>query len=191
MNKPPAFVKARRAEPPKDKLEELAALARNAKLLETDIIKLEELLAKAKADYNVIIMEKIPDAMDSAGVSKLTFNDPNTNEPFELAWKNFYHASISTDWEPNKRIKAFKYLEDLGEGDLIKTEVIISFAREDRKKALKVISDLKAKDIRAEIKENVHHMTLTAWLKNQIETKNFTPELTTIGATVGRKAVVK
>lgn len=191
MPKVPAFIKPVMKVPSQDKLMELSALARDAKLLENDIVKFEELLAKAKAEYHFLVTEKLPDTMDVIGVSKLEFTDPNSNQVIEITSKNFYHASISSEWDDSLRRKAFSYLDSIGEGDLIKTTIIISYAREDRAKALKILDQLRSKNIGAEIKESVHHATLTAWLKDQVENKNFVPDLNAIGAVVGRKVSIK
>jgi len=191
MNQAPSFVRPVDNQVNSGQLDHLNNLCKKARMMNADIKKLEELLSKAKAEYNTMVCETLPDFMDTIGITKLTFTDPSSNQQVEVQTKPYYHASIEAAWDEDRRQKAFNYLEQIGEGDLIKTTLTIPFPRDQHEAAKALAIELAKRGIASEVKDNVHHMTLTAWLKNQVEERQFVPDLTTIGGVVGRKITIK
>jgi len=155
---------------------------------------LEERLKAVNIEINDMEFGKLVDLMDAARVPSITIEAEGNLPKMQLDIKPYYHANISADWPEDKRRAGFRFLDEDGSGDLIKTEVTTAFARGERDEALKYLEKLRAEGKNATAKENVAWNTLTAWVKEQIEKKNrtFTPEeLEALGAKVGRVAKIK
>lgn len=190
MTKAPSFVKAHKAEVPEDSLLKLRELAKAARTLELEIANLEERLKEHNIKLYDLTTKTLPDLMAELRIPSITI-DAEGNEPaYELKAVPFYRANIAAEWPPEKKAAAFAWLDENGHGDLIKTTVGVPFAREDRAKAKK-LADKLSKDYGVTLTENVHFMTLTAWLKEQVEDKQFIPPLDTIGGQVGRIVKIK
>lgn len=135
----------------------------------------------------------LPELLDGIGIAKLTIDAEGNLPAVEAKVENYFHANIAADWEENKRQDAFNYLEDLGHGDLIKTEVTVAFPKEERDKALEFVKMIRSKgyDADVSVSQNVHWRTLTKWLQEMIEKRKIMPDLDKIGATVGRICKLK
>lgn len=190
---------------------ELLRAAQNTPLPQASEDKLQKLrkavaevrdLEKVKADQeealkatNVALYEQyfkhLPDLLDGVGVPSIELA-PEGNMPGVVAKvEPYYKANISADWEPEKRQDAFTWLDTNGHGDLIKTEVIVSFNRDMRGDALKFAEEQRAAGYSVTTKENVPWATLTSWLKEMVEKHKIMPPLETLGATVGRVVKLK
>lgn len=138
---------------------------------------------------------------------------------YECERTPFYSANISVDWPEEIREGSFDYLAEIGHDDLIKNTVTHAFPRGTSQETItrfcKMVSQLKimvlqdvdvtskrgvVKRVRrkvpldippAEVGRGVNPKTLTAWLKNQVEHHNFTPDLAKIGGMVGTVAKLK
>jgi hypothetical protein len=92
--------------------------------------------------------------------------------------ENYYKANIAAEWEPQRRAEAFGWLDANGHGDLIRTDVTLSFAREDRAFATQLVNWLKAIDLAglirvlAENDELVVDLALPEGLRNVAAGKN-------------------
>lgn len=160
---------------PSDQLAAITAKVRelvDAKhLIENTEARLSELNKQAYA----LEREQLPELMLNAGVDRLGIPAEGNYPAYDLKMDPYYKASISAEWEADKRRAAFEYLESKGAADLIRTEVIISLPREMREKAKELMerinADLDAMEATANIetKENVHWATLTSWLKETTE----------------------
>ena len=164
-------------------------------LFQTDvkIKQLEAALEEAKATRLDLVMHKLPEYMDEIGQDRVGLEKFNV----DLEMADYYHANIAADWEPEKREKAFKWLEDNGHGDMIKTIVTIQFSRRllnHAKAVVEKLSKMKIKGFGAvpepEIGMAVPWNTLTAFVREQTE-KSVALPLDTLGATVGRIVKIK
>lgn len=167
------------------------AAARRYRDLQLTIANLEDQLAAHKRELRTMQFEQLPDLMDQAGVDSLGLPAEGNHPAFDLKLVPFYQASIPAEWSPARREAAFKALSDLGHEDLIKTDITISLPRQERQTALRIIAALEQFQVTPQIRESVHHKTLTAWLQEMFEARNPLPPLDVIGATIARIVKVK
>lgn len=114
----------------------------------------------------------------------------------DLKLQAFYQANIGSTWEEERREKAFAYLESRGDGDIIKAQLVIE-AGKGSLATLKELQPLFEKtleeagvDATVTVNKSVHHMTLTAYVKEQVEAGEEI-ELETLGAVVGNIVKIK
>lgn len=180
------------AAPSADTLARIRQLARQAQALEQEAKDLEE-RQKAKANELKNMLHKtLPEAMDDAGITELTLEAEGNNPAFSIKCGPFYRAHIAAEWPQVQREQAFKWLDDNGHGDLIKTVIAVEFSRDDRSQALTLKSQLESQGYVPVIEQSVHWATLTSWLKEQVENNpTQLPPLDVIGGTIGRVAKPK
>jgi hypothetical protein len=162
---------------------------------------LEERLKEINKKLEEYKFKNLPELMDNLGVAAQTLEAAGNLPRGEIEVKPYYRANIPADWDPEKRAESFSYLDAIGEGELIKTEVVVSFPREARKKALDYMKRVEKAGFAPIVKEAVHHGTLTSWLKFIMESptpfmverggKKEKLDLEKIGGTVGRIADFK
>lgn len=173
-----------------EKLEQLKDLVRTARDGEGRKAELEELLEECKNTLNELYYKKLPDLMGELNLPALTLGAEGNYPAVDAKAQPYYAANIAAGWPQDKRLAAFKYLDENGHGDLIKTEVTVVFPRDERGRALSFMQMAKSYGTPV-IKENVHNQTLTAWLREQVEDHHYVPDLETIGGTVGRVVKLK
>jgi hypothetical protein len=152
---------------PDDKLEGLQAKAAEMRDLEREIEDLQGLIEEKNKRLWTIAHEELPSLMMDAGVDHVGL-PPTGNLPgYDAKMTPFYRANIAASWDQDKRAKAFAYLEEIGAGDLIKTEIGIALPREQREQARQLLEQLSAYS--PSVKEAVHTGTLTSWMKEQLQ----------------------
>ena len=153
---------------------------------------LEERLKATNIALEAQYYRELPDLMDAAGIALVEL-PPEGNYPAVVAKAGpFYRANIAADWPPEKRAAAFKWLDDNGHGDLIKTTVSVPFSRDQRDEAKELKEKLEAEGLPTVVGESIPWATLTAWLKEMVEKHSATDlPLETLGATVGRVVTIK
>jgi hypothetical protein len=172
-----------------DSLAEIRRLVAAARDKLQEIEDAEARLSDLKAEYRDLVETEIPDKMSEHGVNRIDL-DPDGNKPaVEAKLRSYVAASIAAEWPEERRAAAFAALVKHGAGSLIKTDVKFSFGKgqSDKAKALA----LAYQQYNPEIKEAVHHASLTAWLKEQVEGGEPTPPLDVIGGRVGSKVEIK
>jgi len=159
---------------------ELSSLIRSSQQLSTQIKEAEQHLKDLKAMQNKVDTESIPAVMHEMGVDSVTV-DGN-----KVELKAFVHASIPQD----KRDEVFGWLRSIGEGDIIKNDVICSFSMGQDNLAKSIIADLEDRGVNPQAKTHIHPMTLKSWVKDRIEAgKDIDLEM--FGAYVGTKATTR
>lgn len=173
-------------------LEAIQALAVEARDLEKEISDLQQTLKEKNVKLYEIYHVKMPDLMLAANVDQVGIPANGNLPAMDAEMKPFYSANIAASWPEEKRQAGFQYLEKLKAGDLIKTKVEALYGRGKLGDARKAAATLaKKKGVSVELKQAVHPQTLTAWLKEQVEEKKFTPNLELIGGSVGRVVKMK
>jgi hypothetical protein len=129
--------------------------------------------------------------MDLAGVSSISIEGKGNHAPFEIAMVPYYSANIAASWSADRRAAAFSWLHTHGHSDLIKTDVVARFGRDQSENARVLAQGLHAEGYNVSVKEGVHPQTLTAWFKEQVDKQNPLPPLDVIGASMGRIARMK
>jgi len=167
------------------------AAARRYRGIQLTIQNLEEQLAQAKRELRTMQFETLPDILDQAGVDQVGVPADGNQPAFDIKLTPFFQANIASDWPREKRDAAFQKLTDMGYGELIKTEINVTVPRHERQTALRIIAALEHFPVTPEIKESVHHKTLTAWLQEAFENNRELPPLDVIGAVISRIAKLK
>lgn len=180
-----------RREIPKDKLDKVRALAREARDVDQEIADLEERVEHKRERANQIKTKELVDLMTQVGITSLDLARDGNVPPYELELKPYYHANIGEKMTDEQRATAFAYLEKQRAGDLIKTVVTVALGRGDRKAAKKVEAALRKLKVDFQVTLGVPWNTLTAWLKEQVEERRTTPRLDLIGGTVGKVVKMK
>lgn len=139
------------------KISELAAAYTD---LDEEIKDAETRLKILKERARDIAEKQLPEAMAEIGVAKFTLTDGS-----EVSVKPFYSAKISED----KREECFTWLQDHGHEALIKEEVVLTFNRGEHEKAEEFKTQLDQQGMEYSGKMGVHSQTLTAFVKEQVE----------------------
>lgn len=194
-SKPPAALAAKiqrdKVVPSDDSLERVRTILRQARDLDREIADLEARTKEAKAIVLDLKQKKLPDIYDEVGIDNLGLPGEGNLPAYDCRLEPYYHANISSDWESEKRVNAFNYLEKVKAGDLIKSVYIVVVPRGKRKTAIAVQKALEKLGVEFSTDLSVPWNTLTAWVKEQVEKKNTTPDLEVLGATVGRVVKLK
>jgi hypothetical protein len=177
--------------PSDDSLERVRVVLRKTRDLDREIADLEARAKEAKGQVLELKQRTLPDIYDEVGIDNLGLPAEGNLPAYDCKLEPYYHASIGTDWESERRVKAFNYLEEVNAGDLIKSVYIVAVPRGKRKVAIAVQKALEKLNVEFSTDLSVPWNTLTAWVKEQIEKKNTTPNLDVLGATVGRVVKLK
>ena len=119
-------------------------------------------LERAKQHERHLSTKIIPDLMAEAGMSKLTTSD---GIPIEVS--DVVRAAIPKDRKP----EAIRYLVDHGHASIVKNDVLVSFDKDNHEAAVALFTKLQRETNSGLVKldSGVHHSTLTAWVREQIE----------------------
>lgn len=168
-------------------IDELSVLASRARDLAAALRDAEARVSELKDQVRTLERDTLPEHMIAAGVTTVTIPASGNMPALSLKLKPFIKANIAASWPEERRLAAFAWLDGHGAGDLIKTEIVITFPREQREQAAEFAADVRdlCPTAAVEINEAVHHSTLTSWLKECVAAGTELPPLDTIGAEVG------
>lgn len=177
----------------------LTELGRDLYSTDEQIQTLEKKIEDLKKHRQELVMKKLPDYMSKIKQDRIGLEEFGV----DLVLEDYVHANIASDWEPEKRDAAFAWLEESGNGDLLKTTLSLTFPR----KAIAA-----ARWAQAALETLVHYLqeagaethelpeqkiemgvpwnTLTAFCKEQIKAGNPLP-LEVLGCTVGKIVKIK
>ena len=159
---------------------ELSSLIRNSQQLSNQIKEAEQHLKDLKAMRHKVDTESIPAMMQEMGMDSITV-DGN-----KVQLKPFVHASIPSD----RKGEAFDWLRSIGESDIIKNDVVVSFSMGEDNLAKSIVADLEEKGVNPSSKKNIHPMTLKSWLSDRIKDGKDV-DLEMFGAYVGTTATFR
>ena len=142
---------------------------------------IQKSLKEAEEEARRLSEEVIPTLMQQAGVSSIKLDDGTSVEV-----SPYYYAKISED----KRAEAFQWLRENDHGDLIKNNVSVSFGKGEDSNAVNLKSELEAKGLVVDQKQDVHWQTLRGFVKEQIE-KNKTLPSETFGLYIANRTKIK
>lgn len=133
----------------------------------------EQLVADIRKRKVELETHTLPDMMAAAGVDTMGLAEAGV----DIVASSFAHASIPVAMDPVKRDAAFAHLTELGGGDLIQATVSVAFPKEDivlaerfRGAAQTWLAKASNHPPPVNLDQAVHHGTLSAWLRSQIET---------------------
>jgi 16S rRNA C1402 N4-methylase RsmH len=142
---------------------------------------LEKSLKEAEEEARRLSEEVIPTLMQQAGVSSIKLDNGTSVEV-----SPYYYAKISED----RKAEAFQWLRENDHGDLIKNNVSVSFGKGEDSNAANLKSELEAKGLVVDQKQDVHWQTLRGFVKEQIE-KNKTLPSETFGLYIANRTKIK
>jgi hypothetical protein len=134
-------------------------------------IDLEQQLELVKHGIRKIEQDELPEMFTQAGISSITVEATGNHPAFIAERKTVYNASIPDD----KRQDAFQWLEQNGHGDLVKSVINIFFGMQEHEARLRVMKILSDAGVQFYTNESVHHMTLKAFVKREIQDGHMIP----------------
>ena len=158
-------------------IQRLAQLAEELFDAQQTAKKAEEALARAQAEVQRLEEQEIPALMDDLGMERFT-----TASGFSVSVEPSVHASIS---EANREA-AIRWLEEHGEGGMVRRDLILGFNAEEEDQIARLRNEV---EYPSKIVRNVHPSTLRAWVRRRLEEGEEVPN--TISTHVVRKAVIK
>lgn len=185
--------------PSENEAEKLTSYGRTLFEIDTTILELEDRLKAAKEAKTELTQKTLPDYMIKVGQDRIGLAEFGV----DLVLEDYYHANISSDWEPERRQAAFDWLESRGHGDLVKCVLTVPFPRfmlaaarwlQQRLREM-LIPDEYTDDTGQHFPEALVEMTvpwntLTAFVKEQVRAGNEI-DLEMLGATVGKVVKIK
>lgn len=166
--------------PSNDGLSGVQKLANDIVAAQLRVENLESDLKAAKQVLLKLTDEDLPSQMTELGLTNFTLSDGS-----KVDIKETYGARIKKDDEQ----KAFDWLRQNGEGDIIKNTVTVRFGKEKDNEAKALVDELTQKHWEPERKEEIHPGTLKAWVKGRIEDgKELDMDL--FGVWVGQRATI-
>jgi hypothetical protein len=166
----------------------IATLIARQIALENEVALKEADLALTVAKLRQVEERDLPAAMEDAGVERFT-----AAGGYEVILRPRYVASISSEWDNERRDRAFSWLEQNGSGSIIKRDVTVQFGRNANVYVEQLDEFLDGKDWRGKfkIKERmyVEPSTLGALVRERVESGRDVP-METLGAHILTKAKI-
>lgn len=174
---------------PKDKLEKLADLVKEAS-------KLADLATQLEADAKVawkalyalighpttVQTAAIPDLMAELQLEKISVAG------FDLVLVDELIGSLPKD--PERREDAIRWLEKHDGAGIIQTRVGLTFSRSEHNRAISTYEALKGQGLEPELLSDVHHSTLKAYIRQRLKDGDeIEPEV--LGVYVGKTVKMK
>ena len=172
---PEAFNKVSEGETSK-----LSNLIRQSIDLNKQVNDAEQHLKDLQHRKRTVDEEDIPSLMEKLGVESLTV-DGN-----KVTIDKFVSARIPDD----RKDEAFNFIRSIGEGDIIKNEIVVGFSMGQDNVAGAVVDDLRKQGLAPAQKTHIHPMTLRTWAKNRIDNSK-TIDFDLFGIYVGNRAKIK
>lgn len=164
-----------RSVPPEEKLARLGDLARHQLDIENELAELEKRLVEKKQELAKVSEMDIPDLMDELGIDEFRLRNG-----VRLTVNPYFTGKITSQ-------EALDWLNDNDYGDIIKGQVSIPYPKGfDQSKLVALVSAAQQLGLSPDNREEVHHSTLKAWIKEMVMGgKEFPREL--FNVYVGRK----
>lgn len=150
-----------------DTLERVRELAELLVRQEDSLKHQTDLLTHAKAAYNQTRLHDLPELLKEVGLPGLRLTDGTA-----IDLKQDVDASITKAKKP----AALKWLEEHGFGGLIKTKVMVEFAKDKREDALECVQSLSEDYSTVRLDDSVHPGTFKSFVKEQMEKGLVLPE---------------
>lgn len=161
-------------------LRTVAEIAKNVKIQEDLVQRLDESLKQAKKDLLKMTDEELPLLLAELGLNAFELDDGS-----KVSVRPTYGAHIKAE----NKATAFEWLRSNDYGDLIKNVVSCQFGRGEDHEAVEFMEQAQRLGYSAEQKTDVHPSTLKAWVKECVVSgKEFPMEL--FGAYVGQRATI-
>jgi hypothetical protein len=167
--------------PAEEDLETLNLLVQEILDLEQGIEEHQNAINLASLRLKQVQEELIPEIMTRTRMKILGMEDGSA-----LEIKDEVYASIPKD----RTNEAFKWLREHKFGDLIKNTLTIRFGKGQDKLVKGIVTFVTKSGLSPDRKEEVHHQTLKAWVKERLEAGEIIPK-DLFGVYEQKKAVLK
>jgi len=165
-----------------DALERLRKAIANTIAMQEHIEQMEGDLSEAKKTLQYARAKLLPDLMAEMQVDSLT------HAGYEVKVSEFVSGSLPKDQE--LREKALEWLESHDGGELIKTDLSLSFGKSQHNEALSLVAELKDDGYTVGVTSGVHPQTLQKYGRDRIhDGEEIDTEL--LGLFVGQIAKIK
>ena len=163
----------------KEGASDLSNLIRRSIQVDQDIKDAEQHLKDLKFKKKKLNEEDIPMLMEGMGMDSISVDG------HKVTLRQFVHARIPDD----KRDEAFAFLRSIGEADIIKNDVTVSFSAGQDNQAGAVVDDLRQQGLDPAQKTHIHAQTLKKWVGDRLKDGKET-DFDTFGVYVGTEAVI-
>lgn len=183
----PSYLGSVGQDPPReDKMDEVRRLATELVQKKRNYESLQQSLKDLGDAIFKLEQTTLPDAMSEAGTDMIGLPDMGAT----VVVKNWVRANLPKD--PELRLQGVAWLTEHGAGDLVKCNIGVSFSKGEHNMAGDLAETLREKYPEKDVvmQEEVHHMSLTAFVKSRLAEGETVP-LDILGATVGRVAQIK
>lgn len=181
-----AAVATRKLEPSADKLDRVRDAARKLRDLYLQQADLNDQLVAIKKAINDYESHDLVDIFNEAGVAALSLDAEGNLPAYDAEKIPFYSAKIPEGEEE----KAWRWFEDAGHEELIKTSFTLAFGMGDYKVAKKFEDGLVKAKLEYNKKVGVHASTLLAFVKKELKANHPLP-LDVLGVYVGEVVKLK
>lgn len=188
--------------PSSDKLDIITRKMRETRDLKLQIEDLNTTLQAANSRLLTLTQRELPDLMNEVSQSILKLPAEGNHPPFVFKLKDFYKANIQNEKETAPL--AYQWLEDHGEGDLIKRTISVSLGKDSQELQDRILDFLDEQGVDPETKYGIPWNTLTSWLRErhkqwlaqqqtQVTVEDYIemPPLEIFGATIGQVVEMK
>lgn len=151
--------------PSSDKLDVITRKMRETRDLKLQIEEINEKLHHSASRLNTLTQRELPDLMNEVSQSILKLPAEGNHPPFVFKLKDFYKANIQN--EKDTAPLAYQWLEDHGEGDIIKRTISVSLGKDSQEIEDKILASLEKLNVDYETKYGVPWNTLTSWLRER------------------------
>lgn len=155
-----SLITRRFAERSTDSLVKLRGYAEAQVNLELLKANLERLTEEINNEYKHLTETVIPELMEELGIPSIALNDTTS---VEVAKK------ITASMSKANAAAGCAWLEEHGHGSIVKHQVSLNFGVKERAAADKAVAVLKEIGLTPDVAKSVHHSTLSAWAREQLE----------------------
>ena len=163
------------------KLAKVARLANEASGLQEKVARQEKDLIDAKKALRKVTDELLPEALEDLNLEKVVMKDGS-----EISVNPIYGASIPRD----RLVEAYDWLRQHGDGDIIKNNVTVTFAKGEDLDAQAFMVMCDDQGFSPQQAEKIEPMTLKGWLREKVETGQAIP-MDLFGAYISQRAKIK
>src|SRR5262245_18495215 len=156
--------------------------ASRARDLQAELQDAQARVDQLAAELKQLTEHTLVDAMNQAGYSHTTLQANGNLPAVELELTTVVRASMPVSWPAERREEGYDQLPE----DLVKWTVTVSFPKGQGDQAAELARHLRHLKLPHRVVRGVNHMTLTSWLKQQLEEGGELPELEKIGAYIGQ-----
>lgn len=166
-----------------DKLEKVRDEVRKLRDLEKSNEDLANQIAENSAAIRLLKEKTLVEMLDGVGINSIGVNAEGNHPPYDITIGDYFHARIPDE----NQDRAYSWLKETKNEDLIQTKYTVSFGRGDIKAAEKFEKLLIKSKEAYDKKESVPWNTFEAFLRGEFKKKPLTQKvMDMLGATTGR-----